>query len=318
MVRSVRRRRILRRALIAASCLIVGGLIASWFVAGALVAPQPRVIGDPPAELHAISFTLASESGSTISGWHTQSETSDGVVVLLHGIRGSRLSMLERARFLHDMGYSTVMIDLQAHGESPGEHITVGYLEKHDVRAAVEFARCQHPNEPIGVIGVSLGGAAAVLASPLDIDALVLESVYPNIDDAIHNRVAAKLGPFSSIPTALLLIQLRLRLGVSPTELRPIDYMSDVDCPVYIVSGRADQYTTVSETQEMFSAAPHPKDLWLIDDAAHVDLFRADPIQYRERIGGFLDVHLCDDRRCTSEPGDAPQWLSPRRFDTVY
>ncbi|MEZ6086790.1 MAG: alpha/beta fold hydrolase [Pirellulaceae bacterium] len=211
----------IRRALIVTSCLIVAGLIAPWFVAGALVAPSPRVVGDPPRELNATAFTLNSDSGSLISGWHTQPNTSNGVIVLLHGIRGSRLSMLDRARMLHDAGYATVMIDLQAHGESPGEVITVGYLEQHDVRAAVEFARREHPNEPIGVIGVSLGGAAALLASPLNIDALVLESVYPNIHDAIHNRVAAKLGPLSSIPAALLLIQLQPRLGISSTGFAP-------------------------------------------------------------------------------------------------
>jgi fermentation-respiration switch protein FrsA (DUF1100 family) len=165
-------------------------------------------------------------------------------------------------------------------------------LERHDVRAAVKYARQEHPGEPIGVIGVSLGGAAALLASPLDIDALVLESVYPNINDAIHNRVSARLGPFSTIPTALLLIQLQPRLGVSPSELRPIDYIAKVECPVYVVSGTADQHTTAAESEAMYSAAVAPKDLWLVEDAAHVDLFRAEPTQYRRRIGEFLQLHL--------------------------
>ncbi|QDV25848.1 Alpha/beta hydrolase family protein [Aureliella helgolandensis] len=277
------------------SCFIVVGLIASWFVAGALIAPNPRAIGEPPLELNATAFSVNSQSGSVISGWHTQPDFSNGVIVLLHGIRGSRLSMLDRARMLHDAGYATVMIDLQAHGESPGGAITAGYLERHDVRAAVEFARREHPDEPIGVIGVSLGGAAALLASPLEIDALVLESVYPNIHDAIHNRVAAKLGPLSSIPTWLLLIQLKPRLGISPNELRPIDHMPDIECPVCVASGTDDQHTTESETQAMFSAASEPKHLWMVDGAAHVDLLRDNPIQYRQHIVRFLDHHLRDE-----------------------
>ncbi len=274
------------------SCLIVIGLIASWFIAGALVAPSPRAIGHPPHELNATAFTVDSNPGSTISGWHTQPNSHNGVIVLLHGIRGSRLSMLARARMLHDAGYATVMIDFQAHGESPGNTITIGHFEQHDVRAAVEFARRKHPNEPIGVIGVSLGGAAALLASPLEIDALVLESVYPNIHDAIHNRVAAKLGPLSSIPASLLLIQLQIRLGISPNELRPIDHIPDVDCPVYVASGTEDQHTTKDETQAMFLAALEPKCLWLVDGAAHTDLLHIDPIQYRQNIVGFLNRHL--------------------------
>ena len=184
------------------------------------------------------------------------------------------------------------MIDLQAHGESLGEHITIGYLEQHDVRAAVEYARQHHPEEPIGVVGVSLGGAATLLASPLEIDALVLESVYPNIHDAIHNRVAAKLGMLSFIPAEILLMQLKPRLGIAPAQLRPIDYISQVDCPLFLVSGSDDLHTTAHETEQMYALAQQPKELWLVDDAAHVDLYDASPEEYQQRVIRFFNRHL--------------------------
>jgi alpha-beta hydrolase superfamily lysophospholipase len=298
--------------MIASFCFITFGFIASWYVAGALIAPSPAAIGDPPRELNASAFAVNSDSGSTISGWHTQPDSSNGVVVLFHGIRGSRLSMLTRARMLHDAGYSTVMIDFQAHGESPGDAIMLGHLEQHDVRATIEFARREHPNEPIGVIGVSLGGAASLLASPLDIDALVLESVYPNIRDAVHNRVAAQLGPLSWIPASLLLAQLQPRLGVSPAQLRPIDHMTDIDCPVCVASGTADRHTTESETRAMFSAAPSPKQLWLVDGAAHVDLLENNPIQYEQQVLGFLGRHLRKRRKGKVEPSNPPDSATVR------
>jgi fermentation-respiration switch protein FrsA (DUF1100 family) len=200
--------------------------------------------------------------------------------------------MLSRARLLYAAGYSIVMIDLQSHGESPGKHIAIGYLEQHDARAAVEFARQMHPDEPIGVVGMSLGGASALLASPLGIDAMILESVYPNITDAVHNRVEARLGPFSAIPAELLLVQLKPRLGISPSQLRPIDHLSNVGCSVLIMSGTEDRHTTVAETKEMFSVARQPKELWLVDSAAHIDLYRASPAGYKTRVLRFLDQHM--------------------------
>jgi alpha-beta hydrolase superfamily lysophospholipase len=175
--------------------------------------------------------------------------------------------MIERARLLHDAGYATVMIDFQAHGESPGEAITIGYLERHDVHAAVEFARREHPNERIGVLGISLGGAAAILASPLKIDAIVVESAYGDIKDALSNRLAMQLGLLVPIAEKLLLVQLGPRLGISPSDLRPIAHVPDVGCPIFVVSGTADRHTTVAETQALFDAAPKPKDLWLVDGA---------------------------------------------------
>jgi alpha-beta hydrolase superfamily lysophospholipase len=272
--------------------LLVIGLVASWIVAGKLVAPQPRIIGEPPSGLPASSISFESNSGSTIAGWHVASDEAQGVIVLLHPIRGSRLSMLDRAHLLHSAGYSIVMIDLQAHGESPGDHITPGHLERHDVRAAVEFAREQHTDEPIGVLGVSLGGASALFASPLDVDALVLESVYPNIDDAVHNRVAARLGPLSTIPAKLLLVQLKPRLGISSSQLRPIDRLPNVECPVYVISGTEDKHTTVNETKQMFSVARQPKEMWLVEGAGHEDLYRVSPGEYKSRVLGFFKHHM--------------------------
>jgi alpha-beta hydrolase superfamily lysophospholipase len=200
--------------------------------------------------------------------------------------------MLESARLLYTAEYSIVMIDLQAHGESPGTHITIGHLEQHDVRAAVEFARRQHPNEPIGVVGVSLGGASALLTSPLGIDGLVLESVYPNINDAVHNRVAAKLGPLSAIPAELLLIQIKPRLGISPSLLRPIDHVPNVACPLLVISGAEDHHTTATETKEMFSVALQPKELWLVEGAGHEDLYSASPAEYQSQVLGFFDQYM--------------------------
>lgn len=276
--------------------MLVVGLVASWIVGGWLVAPQPCAIGEPPSDLPATSISLASDSGATVSGWHLRAEGGEGVVVLLHPNRGSRLSMLQRARLLYGAGYSIVMIDLQAHGESPGGHITMGHLEKHDARAAVEFARQEHPNEPIGVVGVSLGGASALLASPLRIDALVLEAVYPTIEEAVHNRVAAKLGPLSSIPAELLLVQLRPRLGISASQLRPIDHLPKVGCPVYLIAGAEDRHTPTAETRAMFAATRQPKALWLIDGAVHEDLHRVSPVEYKTRIVGFLNQHMREHR----------------------
>lgn len=293
---------IVRIAIAFVLCALMVGLTVSWYAGSALIAPSPRAIGAPPDDFPAESIALESESGSTIHGWHARSISGRGVVVLLHGIRANRMAMLDRARWLNRLGYSTVLIDFQAHGESPGDHITVGYLEKYDARAAVAFARNEHPGEPIGVIGLSLGGAAALLASPLDIDALVLESVYTDINKAVYNRVYSKLGPAAPVAATLLLAQLRPRLGISPAALRPIDHIAEAGCPVYILSGAADHHTTLADTEALFARAVEPKALWLVDGAAHVDLLNYAPEDYRARVGGFLEHCFREDA-----PGGRPQ-----------
>ncbi|GAB5404913.1 MAG: hypothetical protein Aurels2KO_31440 [Aureliella sp.] len=196
--------------------------------------------------------------------------------------------MISRAEFLVSLGYSTILIDFQAHGESGGDAITMGHLESRDVEAAVALAEQLHPGEPIGVLGVSLGGAAALLACPIEIDALILESVYSTIDKAVHNRVADRLGKLAYVPSQLLILQLKPRLGISTSQLRPIERMPFVSCPVFIMSGEDDRHTTEAETRDMYAAATSLKELWVVPGAAHVDLLAIAPDGYRDRVESFL------------------------------
>lgn len=246
----------------------------------------------PPADLPADSITLNSESGSCLVGWHIPSKQKRGVIVLAHPYQGSRLDMLNRARLLHSQGYAVVMTDLQAHGESPGENVTVGYLERHDITAAVGFAKNHHPGEPIGILGFSMGGAATLLATPLNVDAIVLESVYSSIESAVQNRVAVKLGALAALPTKILLMQLKPRMGISVANLRPIDWLPKIGCPIFIMSGADDPHTTAEETHAMFEAANEPKEFWMVEGAGHQDLYDFSPAVYRTRLLSFFTRHL--------------------------
>jgi fermentation-respiration switch protein FrsA (DUF1100 family) len=264
---------------------------ASWFVAGALVAPANHLVGAPPTRLQIETTTIPSDSGSSLAAWFAPCENATATVILLHPIRGDRRAMLSRAELLHDVGYATLLVDLQGHGESPGENITAGYRERLDVGAAVNFARTRNSNHSIGIIGCSLGGAAALLASPLSIDALVLESVYPTISEAVHNRVSMRLGPLSHVLAPALLVQLKPRLGISPSQLRPIDHIGNAGCAVLVAGGDCDAHTTLPETERLFQAACEPKQLVIFEGAAHNDLLAYDHAKYRE-IVAFLDAHL--------------------------
>ena len=139
------------------------GLVGLYGVGWELSRPVPARIGPAPVELQAEAITFRSESGSMIRGWLSRGTTHGGVVLLLPGVRANRLAMVDRALVLHAAGYSTLLIDFQATGESPGDAITFGWRERLDVIAAVQTLRRMLPGEPIGIIGTSLGGAATLL-----------------------------------------------------------------------------------------------------------------------------------------------------------
>jgi alpha-beta hydrolase superfamily lysophospholipase len=278
--------------------LVVGisAIVCAALLFGAgevLIAPVTAVIGPPPLDLSAEPVTLESAPGETISGWFARGSPGSGAVLLLHGVRSDRRQMLARARFLHNAGYAVLLIDLPAHGESSGAHITFGFREAEGVRASLQFLNKTLPNEKTAVIGVSLGAASIVLADVTPVpSAVVLESMYPTIDEAVADRLRLRFGSPGAALAPLLVSQLPIRLGITSSQLRPIDHVSSLHAPVLVASGTEDLHTTVAESKRIFEAAVQPKDLWLVEGAGHVDLYHFSPTAYESKVFGFLSKYL--------------------------
>jgi uncharacterized protein len=275
------------------SLLLIGlaaGLFASWWVGGQLVAPVRHTVR-LPADLTVQSLTIKSTGGPLAAWWlHNQPDVPS--VLLLHAVRADRSSMLSRARLLRDCGFSVLLVDMQAHGESPGRAITMGWREADDARAALAWLR-RNSRARVGVIGCSLGGAAVLLGpQPTGFDAVVLEAVFPRLTTAIENRIRLRLGPLAPLLSPLLLLQLKSRLGIDPDALQPIVGIGNLAAPVLVVAGSKDRHTPLGESQQLFAAAREPKMLWVVQGAAHEDFLAFDPSGYQRIVITFLTQHL--------------------------
>jgi uncharacterized protein len=280
--------------------LVVASLCVTVLITGLLMSrPVQFTVGPPPPGLaNAEAVWIASASGSDLSGWWIGGQPGGGCMVLMHGVRRNRLSMARRAELLHRCGFAVLLFDFQAHGASPGRAITFGHLEAMDATAAVEFAQKRLPAERLGVIGVSLGGAAALLGPvPLKVDALVLESVFPDLRTALINRLHIYLGPVWGTALAPILAPMfRLLmwavLGVRATTLRPIDHIAGVTAPVLIASGTRDRSTTIEEARTLFHHATDPKQFWAVEGAGHVNLERHNPAAYWRIVLPFITRYV--------------------------
>lgn len=148
-----------RTATFGAVALMIGTLAALTAVVWAghvLTRPVRTDTGMPPPALAATRLAFPSASGALVSAWFVQGEPRAGAVLLLHGVRSDKRSMLGRAGFLKALGFSVLMVDLQAQGDSTGERITFGFREARDVDAALRRLAQLAPGERIGVLGTSL------------------------------------------------------------------------------------------------------------------------------------------------------------------
>ncbi len=278
----------MKKALAVIFILLVGIPLSLWVAGSQLTAAKNYPIGPAPAELGAESVAF-----NDIHGWFISANHNQMCVLLLHGVRADRKDMLDRANFLKHAGFSSLLIDLQAHGESQGKQITFGYRESDDAKAAVRYLRQARGCKKVAAIGISLGGAATLLgAAPAKVDALVLESVFPTIEDAITNRVAVYLGKLAPVVAPLLIKQIPYRLHIPLAALRPVDAIKNNHAPVLVMGGSADDLTPPKETAQLYRQALSPKELWMIQGAAHVDFYGFAGAVYAQKVTAFLQKYL--------------------------
>ena len=272
---------------------IAGVFISAYVLGSSYLSPKSVIVGNPPKYLGAENVTIKTDSNQIIRGWWIKQGQNSPSVVLLHGIGGNRISLIERAKLYKDNGYSVLLIDLPSHGESYQNKVSFGYYESKGVDAAYSWIKNKNPNTAIGAVAISLGGAALVYSKHInDFQAIILESVYSSIDSAIYNRLDAKIGFCAAAVYPLLIIQIKYRLKVEPDSLSPIKRMNKIKIPTYIISGSIDRNTHSNEAKSMYSKLPSSKQLWIVENAAHQDIYRFDSLNYSNNTIQFMDKYL--------------------------
>jgi alpha-beta hydrolase superfamily lysophospholipase len=225
-------------------------------------------------------------------GWVVSPARPRGTVVLFHGVRQNRGNTLTRMAFLVAAGFRCVAFDHRAHGESDGRRTSFGYHERHDVAAVVELTRHLWPDEPLAVLGMSMGAAALCYAAEKtrECAAVILEGLYHDIATAFTNRLGTSYPPsFRRLARGVFWVTER-RLAVSVEQLAPAEHVGRLTpAPVLLLAGGQDLHSTPVEAQRLHERCCQPCELWIVPGATHADILEIGGDMYRDRILAFLD-----------------------------
>src|SRR5207247_8562550 len=108
---------------------------------------------------------LGAQERIALRGWWIAVGRSMPVIVFVHGLRRSRVEMLERAADASRRGYGVLLFDLRNHGESGRAYTTIGVFESRDVCAASSFVKSKAVERQQILWGVSMGASSAILAA---------------------------------------------------------------------------------------------------------------------------------------------------------
>lgn len=248
----------------------------------------------PASDIHDMPVTDVSFynwRGELLSGWFALAKPGAPVVILAHGTPGNRLSMVPRATFLYRHGFNILLFDFQSYGRSQGLISTLGMVESEDILAAISYLHGLPATmySKIGVLGLSMGATAAVLAAARssDIVALVAESC-PVDATRVPGDVpddAARLADEELVEAVY---------GVDITQARPIDVLQKFakHTAVFFINGDNDNITPLDGMESMFKLAGDPKENWVVPTAGHAASYDVNTSGYIQRVDNFFDAYL--------------------------
>jgi pimeloyl-ACP methyl ester carboxylesterase len=100
-------------------------------------------------------------------------------IIYCHGNAGNKVDIIEIFDFLL-WDFNICSFDFSGAGHSEGNHVTLGYNEKYDIKAVVDFLRKELHIEKIILYGRSMGAVSALGYAEIDssIRAIVLDSPF--------------------------------------------------------------------------------------------------------------------------------------------
>lgn len=286
----------------------------SWFFSTLITKVKPVTIEDSVAwwedkwgediETHYFAeygtpeeFVIESHDGFDIEGWWFDHPAEAGCgVVLVHGYTANRISPMRYAPLFWERGCDMVSFDNRAHGDSEGRVLTFGVRERQDLLAVTQFFQETSglSMSQIGWAGESMGAAISLQAAPFapDLAFVMADSPYQDLQTIVELQ-SQSYGDLSPI-FPLVWGMHRLRTGVSYQDASPIEAVSEIEVPIFLIHSETDDYTPPSHSINLSQELnPFNSEFHLTDwGSGHVEDMTDHPEKFDALLDRFITAHV--------------------------
>jgi fermentation-respiration switch protein FrsA (DUF1100 family) len=238
-----------------------------------------------------------SSENKVVATYIPAAQSTTKTVIISHGYKGNRETMANYAKMFHDMGFNALVPDDRGHGESSGDYITFGWLDRLDylkwINRVINYVGT---DSQIVLFGVSMGGATVEMVSgeslPSQVKALIADCGYASIREELIYLLKQQYR-LPKYPVEPLVSEINKRhSGFYLGSASSVDQLAKNDRPILFIHGGKDTYVPVKMAYENYRATKAPKQLWIVKNATHAESFWYDPEAYRRRVQGFLKTYL--------------------------
>src|SRR6266478_6066504 len=205
-------------------------------------------------------FIVRANDGILLGGWKIRPAHPNGDwVLLMHGRSHNRSVMLPYAGFLLSAGYSVVMMDARAHGNSGGSESTYGKLEIFDMQVIVKNLEVTEKVSHLFALGESMGAAVALQSAAIEprIDGVVAEGAFRNLREVTFDYAGLQQ---SAALVAIWIAQKQGGFGFE--DISPEQAVTVRSFPILLICGASDRKIPCRHSEAIVNSAIGPKELW--------------------------------------------------------
>lgn len=244
--------------------------------------------------------TIPSSFGYDLKGTYIPNAVpSDKTIILVHGIAANRLMGLWYSNIYLDAGYNILIYDSRAHGESGGNSVTWGFYEKFDLDEWVRFVAHMHPNGIVGVHGISMGGATALMHAELNefskqVAFYVVDSAYSDLENLLTKQISSIVDSHNFVWVKILLkyssaiayMQSHFRYG----QVSPIRSIQTVTTPILYLHGEADALVPVNMTRQLYATTKGYREIHTFPNVGHAMAIFERRTEYQQTVTDFIET----------------------------
>lgn len=246
--------------------------------------------------------TVTAADGLRLRGTYIENEEYTAhTVVLLHGLYQNRGMCLPYIPMYKQLGYNILLVDLRGHGESEGRHTDWGLTETSDMAAWFAWLKEQDRAMQIGLHGVSLGAAMALLYAGekdnVQPDFVIADSAYGNILSLGREKLLRWSGDERLLWGYTVLEPffqgaMFIRTGKVLADIEPAHAARSIHVPILFLHGEADTLVPVQTAYALYdSCGSNDKHIWIFPASPHAAGIETDRAAYEEKVINFLEEH---------------------------
>lgn len=240
---------------------------------------------------------IQSADGLKLTGTRfTAAEPSHKWVVAVHGYTSKQQNMWDIACRYAEQGYNILTPDLRSHGDSEGQYIGMGWLDRKDLLLWIDKVVEWDPDAQIVLHGVSMGAVTVMMVSgetlPSQVKTIVEDCGYTDVRTVFATELKLRFGlPEFPLMDAFNLVGM-LRAGYSINEASALEQVRKATVPMLFIHGDADDFIPVEMVDTLYDAAPVEKDKLIVHGAGHAAACHVDPDGYYGKVFEFTGRYI--------------------------